>query len=55
MSGVVSLTMGNSVLPLGNRLVGHMDLFRKLLLCQALALSGFPYEFAKFDIVHTPP
>ena len=35
MFGVVSLTMGNSVFPAGNRLTGHKYLFRKLVLWQS--------------------
>ena len=34
--GVVSLTMGNSVLPFGNGLVGHAELLRQLLLREVL-------------------
>ena len=50
---VVSLTLGNSILPLGNRLVRDMNLLCKLLLGQPLSLSGFPYKSAEFYIVHT--
>ena len=32
--GVVSLTMGNSVFPFGDRLIGHAEFFRQLFLCQ---------------------
>ena len=36
MSDAVSLTMGNSVLPLGDGLVGHAELLRQLLLREVL-------------------
>ena len=37
--GVVSLTMGNSILPLGDGLVGHAELLCQLLLRQILFLA----------------
>lgn len=55
MFGVVSLTMGNSVLPFGHRLIGYMEHIRQLRLRQPLIKSGFPDKFSEFDVVHIIP
>ena len=52
MSGVVSLTMGNSGLPLGNGLVADADALGELRLRQMLFFAQRAYRRAGYIIVH---
>lgn len=52
MFGVVSLTMGNSGLPAGDRLTGHMQLFRQLLLGESPLGAQFQKDFFGFHVDH---
>ena len=51
--GVVSLTMGNSGFPTGNRSGGDIELFGKLFLSDTLFLSKFSDETPNFLLIHT--
>ena len=50
--GVVSLTMGNSGLPAGNRLSGHMHLLRQLLLGEPVLGAQFQKDFFGIHVDH---
>lgn len=50
MSDAVSLTMGNSGLPVGNRLPGHKNFLRKRLLRKPLRVAVFFYLSADFHV-----
>lgn len=52
MSDAVSLTMGNSGLPAGNRLASHMHLFRQLLLGESPLGAQFQKDFFGFHVDH---
>ena len=55
ISGVVSLTMGNSTLPLGDGLVADRKLLRQLPLGQSLTLSFGGDEPSDFELIHSLP
>ena len=50
--GVVSLTMGNSALPLGDRFIAHAELFGELLLREAERLSLARNVLSDPDEIH---
>ena len=50
--GIVSLTLGNSGLPAGNRLTGHVHLFRQLLLGESALGAQFQKDFFGIHVDH---
>lgn len=53
--GIVSLTLGNSTLPLGDGLVADRKLLRQLPLGQSLTLSLGGDESSDFELIHSLP